>query len=75
MKTLFYTIEYLAVDIDGIKEQTGAKVIRIYGIVADSPLLIAEIESLPESPYTTEEEIQEYLDSNGMDGEYNFTQL
>ena len=75
MKTLFYTIKYPTVDIDGIKEQTGGKIIYIYRIVADSPLLIAEIESLPKSTYTTEEEIQEYLDSNGMDEDYNFIHL
>jgi len=76
METLFYTVEYLTVDVDGVKEQTGAKMIRLYEVISkDIILLRGEIETLPESPYNTWEEIQEYLDGEGIETVFNFTQL
>ncbi len=75
METLFYTIEYPTVDVDGIKEQTGAKIIRLYKVVDGGVVSCGEIETLPESPYNTWEEIQEYLDSEGIETVFNFTQI
>jgi len=43
MKTLYYTVEKELQDIDGIEETTGYKFVRLYDIVNNKPLLIAEI--------------------------------
>ena len=51
---------------------TGINMVTVY----DKDKLFCEIEVLADSPYSTEEEIQNWLDDNGYeDGEFEFNRL
>jgi hypothetical protein len=74
MKTLYYTVEKQTTNLDGIEECTGWKTISVYEIVLDKPKLWFELDAKNED--SSENEIQEWLDSNGFeDREYEFERL
>ena len=74
MKTLYYTVEKQTTNLDGIEECTGWKTISVYEIVLDKPKLWFELDANNED--SSEDEIQEWLDSNGFeDREYEFERL
>ena len=74
--TMYYTVERQLINNNGVDETTGAKLINLYSIENNQPKLISEIETIENSPYSTEEEIQEYLDANGYGNiEYNLNRL
>jgi hypothetical protein len=74
MKTLYYTVEKQIINLDGIEECTGWKTITVYEIVLDKPKLWFELDVKNED--SSEDEIQEWLDSNGFeDREYEFERL
>ena len=74
MKTLYYTVEKQITNLDGIEECTGWKTISVYEIVLDKPKLWFELDAKNED--SSENEIQEWLDSNGFeDREYEFERL
>jgi hypothetical protein len=70
-KILYYVAESTYYDYVGSADW---KVIAVYEIIDNQPMLFAEIEAL--STASSEEEIQEYLDNNGYgDEEYEFVRL
>ena len=74
MKTLYYTVEKQIINLDGIEECTGWKTITVYEIVLDKPKFWFELDA--KNKDSSEDEIQEWLDSNGFeDREYEFERL
>ena len=73
MNTLYFTIGKHLVNVGDIEEASGWKTIYVYKIEDNVPKLQAEIEALNESH--SSDEIQTWLDNNGDETEYNFTEL
>jgi hypothetical protein len=76
VKQLYYTITKETQMVGDVEECTGWKNITLYEIRDNQPKLLAEISAHGESPFSSEEEIQAWLDENGYgDEDFNFTQL
>jgi len=74
MKKLYYTINKELKDICGVLEVTGNKTITTYSIVNNQPKIQFIIET--QNEYNSENEINEYLDNNGMgDTEFELIEL
>lgn len=73
MKNLFYVVSY---DTYSDGSFNGLQTITVYEIVENFPKEFCTIETNTDSPYTIEEEIQEWLDNNGYEDEqFNFYRL
>jgi hypothetical protein len=71
-KTLYYTIEKETYS--GTNELNGIKLVSVYEIVDNKPIIFTSMELTDEQ--NTEEEIQNYLDDNGFgDDEFIFINL
>lgn len=73
MNTLYFTVGKHLVNVGDIEEASGWKTIYVYKIEDNVPKLQAEIEALNESQCS--DEIQTWLDNNGDETEYTFTEL
>jgi hypothetical protein len=73
-KTLFYVVEKQLQGNSDCEETTGWKTITVYEIIKNQPKIFCEIEAKIED--SSENEIQTYLDNNGLeDQEFDFQQL
>lgn len=70
---LYYTVEKRLLDIDGIEEADGWKDITVYTIEDNIPKVMCEFEAL--NGNSTEEEIQTWLDNEGIEEEFEFVKL
>lgn len=73
MNTLYFTVGKHLVNVGDIEEASGWKTIYVYKIEDNVPKLQAKIEALNESQCS--DEIQTWLDDNGDETEYTFTEL
>lgn len=75
-KTLYYTVAKETQMVGDVEECTGWKDLTLYEIRDNQPKLLAEIAVDDGSPFSSEEEIQTWLDENGYEDEdFKFTQL
>lgn len=73
MRNLFYVVSEDTYE-DG--SFNGLQTTVVYDIVENFPKEFCSIEANTDSPYTFEEEIQEWLDNNGYEDEqFNFYRL
>lgn len=74
-KRLYYVVELGLQEVGDVKETSGLKHINVYYIDNNKLIKFFELECQV-GFYTSEEEIQDYLDDNGCgDDEYEFIQL